>query len=116
MTFADVRLGSESVLCHPSGVAEALTEAYVLVAAYMVGGCQVLLERCVDYSNTRIQFSKPIGQFQRVQDHIVELVNALDSARWSTYRAIWQIDSERDARSGRAHGSRRRQRGLRHLR
>jgi alkylation response protein AidB-like acyl-CoA dehydrogenase len=100
VTFTDVRLGGGTVLCGASEVAEALTEAYVLVAAYMVGGCQVLLERSVDYSNTRIQFSKPIGQFQRVQDHIVELVNALDAARWSTYQAIWQIDSERDSRVG----------------
>jgi alkylation response protein AidB-like acyl-CoA dehydrogenase len=79
-----------------SQVREALAQAYVLLAAYAVGGCQTLLERSVDYSSTRIQFAQPIGRFQRVQDHIVELVNALDAARWVTYEALWRMDSGKD--------------------
>jgi alkylation response protein AidB-like acyl-CoA dehydrogenase len=80
----------------------ALHRAYVLVAAYAVGGCQAVVERSIDYSNTRLQFSQKIGRFQRVQDHIVELVNATDAARWTTYEAIWTIDSGRPA-AARAH-------------
>jgi alkylation response protein AidB-like acyl-CoA dehydrogenase len=75
----------------------ALYRAYVLVAAYSVGGCQSVVERSIDYSNTRLQFGQKIGRFQRVQDHIVELVNATDAARWATYEAIWAIDSGRAA-------------------
>jgi alkylation response protein AidB-like acyl-CoA dehydrogenase len=81
---------------------DALARAYALLAAYAVGGCQALLERCVAYSGTRVQFGMPIGKFQRVQDHIVELVNALDGARWVTYEALWRIDSGREFRA-RAH-------------
>jgi alkylation response protein AidB-like acyl-CoA dehydrogenase len=69
----------------------------VLLAAYQVGGCARLLELAVDYSATRVQFGVPIGRFQRVQDHVVRLVNALDAARWSTYEAIWRLDSGRPA-------------------
>jgi alkylation response protein AidB-like acyl-CoA dehydrogenase len=83
-------------------VPEALALAYPLLASYAVGGCQALLERCVAYSNTRVQFGMAIGRFQRVQDHIVELVNALDGARWVTYDALWRIDSGREFRA-RAH-------------
>jgi alkylation response protein AidB-like acyl-CoA dehydrogenase len=74
----------------------ALGRAYVLLAAYTVGGCQVLLERCVDYSSTRFQFAQAIGRFQRVQDHIVEIANALDATRWVTYDALWRMDSGKD--------------------
>jgi alkylation response protein AidB-like acyl-CoA dehydrogenase len=93
----------QNTLAAPAGrVRDALALAYTLIAAYEVGGCQALLERCVDYSGTRVQFGQAIGRFQRVQDHIVELANALDGARWVTYDALWRIDSGRDFR-GRAH-------------
>ena len=32
-----------------------------------------------------------------MQDHIVELLNALDAARWTTYDAIWRLDTDRPA-------------------
>jgi alkylation response protein AidB-like acyl-CoA dehydrogenase len=74
-----------------------LLEAYVLVAAYAVGGCQAVLERSIDYSNTRLQFGQKIGRFQRVQDHIVELLNATDAARWTMLEAVWALDAQRPA-------------------
>ncbi len=51
----------------------------------------------VEYSRTRIQFGQPIGRFQRVQDHIINLVNQLDSARWTTNEALWKLDTGRPA-------------------
>ncbi|HLY82308.1 MAG TPA: acyl-CoA dehydrogenase family protein [Acidimicrobiales bacterium] len=75
----------------------ALDVARVVVAAYQVGGCSRLLDMSVDYSATRVQFGVPIGRFQRVQDHVVRIVNALDAARWSTYAAIWRLDTRRPA-------------------
>ena len=42
----------------------------------------------VRYSQQRVQFGRPIGSFQRVQDHVIELLNGLDSARWTTYFAL----------------------------
>jgi alkylation response protein AidB-like acyl-CoA dehydrogenase len=51
----------------------------------------------VAHSRTRVQFGVPIGRFQRVQDHIIRLVNQLDSARWTTGEALWKLDSGRPA-------------------
>jgi alkylation response protein AidB-like acyl-CoA dehydrogenase len=79
---------------------DTLARAYVLVAAYQVGGCQAVLERSIDYSNTRKQFSVPIGKFQRVQDHIVEILNATDAARWTMLEAAWKLDAGKPARAG----------------
>ena len=45
----------------------------------------------------RVQFGVPIGRFQRVQDHIVRLVNHLDAARWTTAEALWKLDTGRPA-------------------
>ncbi len=75
----------------------AVAAAIPLLCAYQVGGSQQVYEMSVDYSRTRIQFGTPIGRFQRVQDHIINLVNELDAARWTTYEALWKLDTERAA-------------------
>jgi alkylation response protein AidB-like acyl-CoA dehydrogenase len=75
----------------------ALEKALPVLCSYMVGGCQQVFEMSVRHSRERVQFGVPIGRFQRVQDHIVRLVNHLDSARWTTAEALWKLDTGRPA-------------------
>lgn len=72
---------------------QALLPATAALCAYMVGGLQEVYERTVEYCRTRQQFGVAIGTFQRVQDHVVNIVNYLDSARWTTYEALWKLDA-----------------------
>ena len=53
-----------------------------------------------EYTRSRVVFGQPIGRFQRVQDHCVEISIHLDQARWATYEAIWRVDCGMDARAG----------------
>jgi alkylation response protein AidB-like acyl-CoA dehydrogenase len=80
-----------------SALSRAMERALPVLCAYQVGSCQAVFEMSVQYSQTREQFGVPIGRFQRVQDHIVRLVNHLDAARWTTYEALWKLDSGRPA-------------------
>jgi alkylation response protein AidB-like acyl-CoA dehydrogenase len=80
-----------------SALERAISSAIPLLCAYQVGGSQQVYEMSVEYSRTRIQFGTPIGRFQRVQDHIINLVNELDAARWTTYEALWKLDTEHSA-------------------
>ncbi len=75
----------------------ALLRALPILCSYMVGGCQQVFDLSVAHSRTRVQFGVPIGRFQRVQDHIIRLVNQLDSARWTTGEALWKLDTGRPA-------------------
>ncbi len=75
----------------------ALLKALPVLCSYMVGGCQAVFEMSVAHSQERVQFGVPIGKFQRVQDHIIRLVNHLDAARWTTAEALWKVDSGRPA-------------------
>ena len=77
----------------------ALARAWPILCSYMVGGCQAVFDMSVAHSRTRVQFGVPVGRFQRVQDHIVRLVNHLDAARWTTGEALWKLDTGRDARA-----------------
>jgi len=75
----------------------ALVRAWPVLCSFMVGGCQAVFEMSVAHSQQRVQFGVPIGKFQRVQDHVIRLVNHLDAARWTTAEALWKLDSGRPA-------------------
>jgi len=74
-----------------------MAKAMPILCAYQVGGCEAVFDLSVDYSRERVQFGQPIGRFQRVQDHIINITNHMDAARWTTYEALWKLDSGQDA-------------------
>lgn len=75
----------------------AFKKAIPVLCAYKVGGSQAVFDMSLSYSQEREQFGTPIGRFQRVQDHVISIVNHLDAARWATYEALWKLDTGRDA-------------------
>ena len=96
VNFDAVEVSTSSVLAEGWPAFErALIKGLPILCAYQVGGMQTVFDMAVDHSRTRVQFGRPIGRFQRVQDHIVRLVNHLDAARWTTYEALWKLDTGR---------------------
>jgi alkylation response protein AidB-like acyl-CoA dehydrogenase len=80
-------------------VDKALEKALPIMCAYQVGACQEIFEFTNEYTRQRVVFGQPIGRFQRVQDHCVDLSIALDQARWATYEALWKLDSGMPAKA-----------------
>ena len=76
---------------------QAIEKSIPVLCAYQVGGCQALLDMTLEQTRTRIQFGQPVGRFQRVQDMIIEMVDHTDAARWTTYEALWKLDTQRPA-------------------
>lgn len=77
----------------------ALDKALSILSAYQVGATQEVFDMTCEYTRNRIVFGQPIGRFQRVQDHCVDISICLDQARWATYETIWRIDSGMPARA-----------------
>ncbi|MBM4263955.1 MAG: acyl-CoA dehydrogenase [Deltaproteobacteria bacterium] len=77
----------------------ALTKTLPILAAYQVGATQEVFDITCEYTRTRVVFGQPIGRFQRVQDHCVDISICMDTARWATYEAIWRIESGMDAKA-----------------
>ena len=103
--LASVEVPDSALLGEGTGVGwpvleRAMESAIPILCAYKVGGCEALFEMSVAYSQTRVQFGVPIGRFQRVQDHIINLVNQLDAARWTTYETLWKLDTARPTAGG----------------
>ena len=76
---------------------QAIMKSTPVLCAYKVGGCKAALDMALDYSRGRVQFGRPIGRFQRVQDMMIDMLYHSDGARWTTYEALWKIDTNRDA-------------------
>ena len=106
--FDNVAVGADALIgAVDSGwqvLEAALTKALPILCAYQVGACQEIFEMTNEYTRTRVVFGQPIGRFQRVQDHCVDISIHLDGARWITYETLWKIDSAVAATAG-AHQS-----------
>jgi alkylation response protein AidB-like acyl-CoA dehydrogenase len=95
VVFDDVKVAKENVLGQPGrawpAIASVLQRAAVLKCAEMVGGGQVVLDLATAYAKDREQFGQPIGAFQAIQHHCVNMLVDLEGCRWVTYKAAWMI-------------------------
>lgn len=101
VTFDNARVSGGDLIGVADAAWDALDRAMLaaipVLCAYQVGGCKTVFEMSTTYARERTQFGQVIGRFQRVQDHVIQIVNYLDSARWTTYEALWKLDSGADA-------------------
>ncbi len=101
VTLENVRVSGGDLIGATGAAGDMLARATLgvtpVLCAYKVGGCRTVFDLSVNYARERTQFGQIIGRFQRVQDHIIHMVNYLDAARWTTYEALWKLDSGADA-------------------
>jgi alkylation response protein AidB-like acyl-CoA dehydrogenase len=62
------------------------------LAAHSVGAAQRLLEVCVEYAKTRVQFGKPIGANQAIQWMLADAATEIHAARLLVYDAASRAD------------------------
>ncbi len=83
----------------PALLERCLSEGAVAAAALIVGTCQDILDRTIDYAKTRKQFDQPIGRFQAVKHKLADMYVAVERARSLVYFAALTIaedDPRRD--------------------
>ena len=93
---AENRLGPEGKAL--AGTLAGLNTARVNIAMGAVGAAQAALDLSIDYAKTRKQFGKPIGAFQLVQKHIVDMTVRVKAARALSYQAAAALDRGLEAR------------------
>lgn len=63
---------------------------------YLATGAVGLAERClelsVDYANNRVQFGRPIADFQMIQAKLADMYTSLEAMRTFTYRALMAVE------------------------
>lgn len=96
VVFDQARVASQNVISAGSGwriLDAALEKTLPILCAYQVGACQEIFDFTIEYTRSRVVFGQPIGRFQRVQDHCVDISIHLDAARWAAYEALWLLDT-----------------------
>jgi alkylation response protein AidB-like acyl-CoA dehydrogenase len=68
------------------------------VASQALGIAQGAMDAAVNYCKDRIQFGKPISEFQGIQWMIAEMALKIELARTMIYRTCATIDNEPDSK------------------
>ena len=71
---------------------ELLGNTRLFAASRALGVEEACLEKCIDYAKTRVQFGKPIGAFQMIQEQIAEMYVNHEVARVAVYQAAANKD------------------------
>ena len=95
VTF-DLVLGLSEVSPSPVTAKTLLAVGAVLRAQAMAGAMENILERTVEYANARVQFGKPIGRFQAIQQNLAVMATQVAAARAGADMAAdaWSLDPE----------------------
>jgi len=99
LTFDNVRVSKSSVIGAVGKGWQVLEPAFdnatAVLSAYMVGAGQKAFEIAMGYTQRRVQFGRPVAKFERVQDHLIDGLAAVDGARWSAYEAVWALENNK---------------------
>ena len=94
--FEDCKVPAENRLAEEGyGFRVAMTSldaGRIGVAAQALGIAQACLEAAVRYARERVQFGKPIAEFQAIQWMVADMKAEIDGARLLTMRAAWRKD------------------------
>jgi acyl-CoA dehydrogenase len=98
----DVRVGRDRLLGETeeqparSAAKETFTAERTGVAAMALGIVEQCLKLCIEYSKTRVQFGRPIGEFQLVQLKLAKMEVARMNLQNIVYRQIEMAGAGRD--------------------
>ena len=73
---------------------ESIDSSRVTVAAQALGISQAAFDDAVAYSQTRVQFGKPLCGHQAIQWMLADMATQIDAARLLVYRAAWLKDQK----------------------
>ncbi|MEW6529755.1 MAG: acyl-CoA dehydrogenase family protein [Thermodesulfobacteriota bacterium] len=71
-----------------------LDKGRLTMGACALGAAQKLLELSVDYAKQRVQFGKPIAEFQAIQFMLADMATQIYASRQMLYHAAWLRDTK----------------------
>ena len=97
LVFEDCRVPSANLVGEPGGAfapaMRALDDTRVGVGAYCLGAAQRLLEMCVDHTQTRQQFGRPLAEFQGLQWVLAEMAADVQVCRTMLEVVAQRVDA-----------------------
>ncbi len=96
LIFQDCEIPNENILPNVQGLKgplSCLTQARYGISWGAVGAAIACFESSVDYAKSRIQFGKPIGSFQLIQEKLAEMLTEITKAQLVNFRLAQLMDS-----------------------
>lgn len=97
--FEGVRLGGDDLLGGPEQLHQGAKQARYLqavdrlgTAAAGVGIAQGAFDYAAEYARQRVQFGRPIAEFEAIQQKFAEVAGAIRADRLLVYEACWRAD------------------------
>jgi 3-oxocholest-4-en-26-oyl-CoA dehydrogenase beta subunit len=94
LVLADVAVPADQVLGGPDGQrAAAWLAAHGMVGlcAHQLGVLERALEMTAEYTQSRVQFGRPIGTFQAVRQRLADAYTDVQAVRLTMWQAAWQL-------------------------
>jgi len=100
ISFKDCRVPATNLLGNEGqGFKTAMTTLDTFRATVGAAACGLAwraLDEAISYAKRRVQFGKPIAEYQATQMKLAEMATELDAARLLVYRAAWKKGSGAD--------------------
>jgi len=98
VVYVDVRVPATAVLGEVDRGWEAV-DAYLwyerlCLSAARTGAAAAAFEYALEYAKTRVQFGRPIGQYQAISHKLADMKVMLDISRMLVYRFAWLLAQE----------------------
>jgi len=97
VVFKDVKVPKENILGELNRgwdvIRKTIERAAIAKCCESVGGMQAVLDMTVPYVKERVQFDVPIGVFQAIQHHCVNMLVDVESSRVIAYEAAWKLSN-----------------------
>jgi alkylation response protein AidB-like acyl-CoA dehydrogenase len=77
----------------------------LMIAARCCGAAERLIEEATSFAKERVQFGRPIAEFQAIQHMLADCLTELWAARLMTYRLGQEIDEGADVKLQHVHCS-----------
>ncbi len=104
LIFEDCQVPAENVIGGEAMVGQGfktamktLDKGRLTMGAVALGSAQKLLELSLDYARQRVQFGRPIAEFQAVQFMLADMATQIYAARQMLYHAAWLRDQKGSA-------------------
>lgn len=113
LIFQDARVPKENVLGRERRgfpvTMDTLGMGRIGMAIGAVGLAQAAYDAAIEYAPTRVQFGRPITEFQAIQFMLADMATEIEAARWLTYNAAWRkdqgLDFEKEAAMAKVYAS-----------
>jgi alkylation response protein AidB-like acyl-CoA dehydrogenase len=100
LTFTDVRVPKENIIVQGDvtgtgfyDMVNMLNRARIHTAARSVGAAQGALDFAQGYATQRVQFGKPISEFQAIRHKLADMATQIEAARQLWYHAAGLFDA-----------------------